>query len=263
MEISEGHLSQRDAHFLTEVAHRPWPLPAGRWIWSQRWADVFFAHWPVSAEVLRPMIPTGLELDLLDGMAWVSAVSFEMQQVRPRGLPAAPIVSNFPELNVRTYVASGERAGVYFLSIDAGKRVASWLARHCSGLPYRYASIEIGSRQGRFYAACQRPNQTVPCFEADYAATSAPFVAERGSREHWLTERYCLYCLTGGRLYEAQIHHGPWPLQHADAIITADTIASGEDVGLPTLGPPAMTLCSKGVDVVAWRFERLHPVASM
>ena len=48
---------------LSEVAHRPWPLPTGPWIMAQSWHDLLFAHWPIDAGLLRPLIPAPLEID--------------------------------------------------------------------------------------------------------------------------------------------------------------------------------------------------------
>ena len=43
-----------------------------------------------------------------------------MTNVAPRGVPSLPWISEFPEVNVRTYVRVGDRPGVYFFSLDAG-----------------------------------------------------------------------------------------------------------------------------------------------
>ena len=42
-----------------------------------------------------------------------------MEQIHPRLLPSIDSVSNFYELNIRTYVKSSGKPGVYFLSIEA------------------------------------------------------------------------------------------------------------------------------------------------
>ena len=39
----------------------------GRWILSMGWLDLLFAHWPVPCEVLRPLIPASLGIDVFDG----------------------------------------------------------------------------------------------------------------------------------------------------------------------------------------------------
>src|SRR5688572_10323597 len=105
-----------DFHYgiLEETAHRPWPMPTAPWIMTQTWHDLLFAHWAVDAAVLRTRVPAALDLDLFDNRAWVGIVPFRMTNVAPRGVPALPWLSAFPELNVRTYVIVGDRPGVFF-----------------------------------------------------------------------------------------------------------------------------------------------------
>ncbi|MGH9791802.1 MAG: DUF2071 domain-containing protein, partial [Candidatus Acidiferrales bacterium] len=99
------------SQMLAEVAHRPWPLPERPWVMAMRWHDLLFAHWPFAPDVLRPHIPAGLALDTYDGNAWLGVVPFRMSDVRPRGIPALPWFSAFPELNVRTYVTASGKPG--------------------------------------------------------------------------------------------------------------------------------------------------------
>ena len=101
-----------------------------------RWVDLAFLHWRVSPDVLRPHIPSQLEVDTFDGSAWIGVVPFRMTHVHPIALPPIPTVRDFPELNVRTYVRSGGRAGVWFFSLDAAIRLAVFGSRVSVGLPY-------------------------------------------------------------------------------------------------------------------------------
>src|SRR5688572_28880198 len=107
-----------------ETEHRPWPLPPAPWLMTQSWHDLLFAHWPMPAGELSQRVPREFELDLFDGQAWIGVVPFHMSNVAPRGVPAMPWVSQFPELNVRTYVRAGGKPGVYFFSLDAANPVA-------------------------------------------------------------------------------------------------------------------------------------------
>ena len=77
-------------------------MPRGPWVMAQRWHELLFAHWPVEAGALRPLVPDGLELDVREGQAWLGVIPFRMTGVRLRGTPATPGLSAFPELNVRT-----------------------------------------------------------------------------------------------------------------------------------------------------------------
>src|SRR5262245_39187164 len=104
---------------LKFVEHRPWKLPTRPWVMAQDWEDLLFAHWPVPVEVLRGLVPGGLELDTFERQAWIGIVPFRMSGVRLRAMPAVPRLSAFPELNVRTYVKAGGKAGVWFFSLDA------------------------------------------------------------------------------------------------------------------------------------------------
>src|SRR5260370_38346680 len=105
---------------LQEVAHRPWPLPAGPWVMAQTWHDLLFAHWPVDLAALRRLLPSQLQIDTCEGQAWLAVVPFRMTGVRLRGTPALPWLSAFPELNVRTYVGYGVKPGGWFFILDAG-----------------------------------------------------------------------------------------------------------------------------------------------
>lgn len=117
--------------------HRPYPLPKGPWAISMSWHDLLFMHWPVPVEALRPHVPPALTLDTFDGSAaWLAVVPFRMSGVRPHFLPAVPALSNFPELNLRTYVTHAGKPGIWFFSLDAHNKVAVRLARATFGLPY-------------------------------------------------------------------------------------------------------------------------------
>jgi uncharacterized protein len=72
---------------------------------AQNWHDLLFAHWPVSARVLRPLVPDGLELHTFEGQCWLAVTPFHMSGIRARGLPPLPGLSRFSELNVGTYVS--------------------------------------------------------------------------------------------------------------------------------------------------------------
>ena len=115
--------------------------PRQPWIMRMRWADLLFAHWPMDPAILRPLVAPDLDLDTFDGRAWLGIVPFRMEAVAPRGLPAVPRLSVFPELNVRTYVTHQGRPGVWFLSLDAASPLTVIGARRWFHLPYVHARM--------------------------------------------------------------------------------------------------------------------------
>lgn len=237
---------------LNTVAHRPWPLPAWPWVIRFTWHDLLFAHWPVEPAAIRDVVPRPLELDLFDGRAWIGVVPFRMSGVRLRGLPAIPGAASFPEVNVRTYVRAGGRAGVYFFSLDAASWLACRMARAWYRLPYFHARMKVGNEgDSVLYESVRRAGPQPAAFRAIYSPVSAPRDAQPGTLEHWLTERYCLFTTgSSGRILAGEIHHVPWPLQDAEAEIESNTLTQAAGIRLPDMAP--LLHFARRLEVVVW-----------
>lgn len=190
---------------LSNNEHRPWPKPRAKWQFYQEWNNVIFMHWPVDESKLRPHIPDELEIDQYDGKAWISLVAFTMEKVRPRYLPAFPPVSNFDEVNIRTYVRYKERGGVYFLSIEGGKWLSCLLAKSMSGLPYRYSNMR---RMDGSYLSSNKAYDDRLVIQYSIG----PKLVDKTTRDRWLTERYALFQDVRGAIVQFEIHHIEWPL---------------------------------------------------
>lgn len=243
---------------LAAVAHRPWPLPAGRAVMRMTWSELLFAHWRAAPEAVRPLLPAGLELDVRDGAAWVAVVPFRMSGVGLRCLPPLPGTRTFPELNVRTYVTRGGKPGVWFMSLDAASRLAVRGARAWFHLPYFDARMTCDADGGGVRYASDRTHRgaAAGAFRATYSAEGPVFAAAPGSLEHWLTERYCLYSDGGGgRILRGEIHHAPWPLRRARCAITENSMLAAGGAALPPGASPLSPdhlLFAPRIDVVAW-----------
>jgi len=225
---------------------------------AMRWHEVLFAHWPVRPQVLRPLIPPSLELETYEGWAWIGIVPFTMSGVRLRYLPERCSMA-FPELNVRTYVKSPGRSGVWFFSLDAMHRLAVRLARLWYGLPYYEARMTVQADGERLHYQSLRTHRGAPPaeFEATYRPLGAVYQASPGTLEHWLTERYCLYRVDRrGRPGYGEIHHAPWPLQSAVAEIRRNTMTQPLGLALPPQEP--VLHFARRLDVVAWNVQKLE-----
>ena len=173
----------------------------GRAVMRQNWRELLFLHWAFAPELIRPLIPRELELDLFEGKAYVGLVPFTMTGVRPTGLPAIAGLSSFHETNVRTYVhIDGRDPGVWFFSLDAANTIAVRLARGLFHLPYHRA---------RMFLERERPgpsDQPSPILYAGVRCWPAPLPASYlirgqvsgpvrpavpGTLEHFLAERIC------------------------------------------------------------------------
>jgi hypothetical protein len=164
-------------------------------------------------------------------------------------------VSEFPELNVRTYVRVGGKPGVYFFSLDAGSALAVRAARLLLNLPYQHATMSVESRDGLVSYESRRHDGRAG-FRARYRPIGPSSPPAAGSLEYFLTERYCLYHLTrSGRPYRLEIHHPPWPLQTAEAEIRLNTMASASGLTLPSDAP--LLHFANRQDMVGWGPERM------
>jgi uncharacterized protein YqjF (DUF2071 family) len=235
---------------VRHVAHRPWPMPRGPWLMTQTWSDLLFAHWPVAPRTLATHVPPRFTLDLFDGTAWIGIVPFQMSNVGIRGVPWA---SAFPELNVRTYVRVGGRAGVYFFSLDAASAMAVAAARLLLNLPYYQATMTVSSDEsGVWYASDRRRRDAgSAALRVEYQPAGPASSSAAGSLEYFLTERYCLYHVgRSGRSYRLDIHHRPWMLRSAHAQFGINTMTRELNIDLPTSAP--LLHFSLRQDVVAW-----------
>lgn len=216
---------------------------------TQTWHDLLFAHWPVDEKLLRPLVPPELPLDTFNGQAWVAVAPFRMSRIRARGLPPMPGTSRFPELNVRTYVTYQGKPGVYFFSLDAGNLLAVWAARRFYHLPYFHAEMST-TQSGEEIIYSSRRKSSPAELRAVYRPVAPVKLRQRGTLEHWLTERYCLYTVSSGRIYRAEIHHAPWPLQDAEAKIELNTMGTAAGISLPSSSP--LLHFARRLDVIIW-----------
>ena len=244
---------------LKHTAHRPWPLPPDPWIMKQVWHDLLFAHWPVSVAALRPLIPEALTIDTFEGQAWLGVVPFRMSGVRPRGALPVPGFSEFPELNVRTYVVRNGKPGVWFFSLDAASWLAVWGARWGFHLPYFHARMSCEEKGGwiQYQNTRNHKGATPASLKGNYRPVGEVFNARSGTLEHFLTERYCLYTTDNhGSMIRCDIHHLPWPLQNAEASFHVNTMAAAASIRISESDPPLLHF-ARVQEVVVWLPERL------
>jgi uncharacterized protein YqjF (DUF2071 family) len=222
---------------------------------SMRWADVLFAHWPVSPERVAATLPDGLDVDTYDGDAYLGVVGFRMESIRPRG---APIGRSLPELNLRTYVRADDGPGVYFYNLDADDRIGVSLARGLFRLPYYRAAMQVDDRDdGACRFRSRRTHRGAPSarFDASYRPTGEAEPIEPGSLDAFLTERYRFYTESdGGRLYRGEIEHPPWELSGATLTIRENALFEANGFDRPE-GDPHVRY-SPGLDVTAGRIRR-------
>jgi hypothetical protein len=224
----------------------------------QQWRDLLFLHWEYPAAAIQATLPEGLFVDTFGGKAYLGIVPFFMRNIRPRFLPAVPGISNFMELNLRTYVYDRSGVpGVWFYSLDANQWLAVNIARRFFHLPYQHARMKSSrTTEGRIrYESLrtgERANGAACVF--GYAPGLDLPQPSPDSLEFFLVERYRLYSRAPDGLRRGAVFHPPYPLCCAEGTAWDEQLLA-LDAFTPTGRPPDHTLMSRGVDVSVFPLE--------
>ncbi len=230
---------------LDTTYHRQYALPEKPWKQYQEWHENLFMHWKVQPSALSAFLPQDLKIDTFNEEAWVSIIAFSVKKLRPRFLPYLSPISNFHEVNFRTYVIRDGIPGIYFLSIEAQKLISALLARCFIGLPYMKSDI---SRSTELYSSRNAGRNLK--LEATYTLGRA--IEPKSGLDYWLSERHALYQQNGNKLHRIDIHHKPWPLQ----VMKIDARISGYPlIGSPIAPAPDLVHYAKRIDVLVWGRE--------
>ncbi|MDR2983222.1 MAG: DUF2071 domain-containing protein [Nocardiopsaceae bacterium] len=240
---------------MTETTAGACPFRVDRPVMRQQWRRLTFLHWQFEPEVVQRLLPRWLEPDLFDGAAWVGLVPFFMH-VATRDGRELPWVSRFCEINVRTYVRDqAGRTGIWFFSLDAARLGAVAVARATYKLPYFWSHMRITGAGDQVSYHCRRTLPGPRWATSDVSVDIGDRYQDRelGARDHFLTARWILFTIFGGRPTLARASHEPWPLHRARVRRLDDSLIAA--AGLPAPQAEPLVHYSPGVDVAISRPE--------
>jgi uncharacterized protein YqjF (DUF2071 family) len=226
----------------------------------QNWRHLLFLHWQFDPTVIQATLPPGLHVDTFAAKAYVGLVPFYMRDVRPRFLPSVPCISNFLELNLRTY-AYDDRGipGVWFYSLDANQWLAVQVARKFFGLPYYYAEMHAGENAAGeiTFSSRRREGEAGLPSVFRYRPSGGVRTAQPDSLEFFLVERYLLFSPASneGQPLTGRIHHRPYPLVDAQVSQWDAKLFELNGFHLPGRDPDHVIM-SPGVDVDVFPLDK-------
>lgn len=210
------------------------------------WDAIGFLHWPFEPVAVAALLPGGLEVQTIDGAAWVGVTPFRIR-VRLPGMRATPPGWAFPETNVRTYVRGpDDHQGLWFLHMEV---TAAWFAGAMRGIGLPYVRQHMDVALGADRVAYRSRPGTAPGGHEIVLRPGAALVPPTGRPlEQFLTARWSAYHRQAGLLLRTPVEHPPWSL-HAATAEVCDVDALWEATGLPAPSGPPLAHWSPGVPV--------------
>lgn len=185
---------------------------------TAEWRYLAMLNYRVSPSLLYPLVPPGTELDLWNGVAYISVVGFKFQHTRVLGIPI-PFHVNFEEVNLRFYVRRQSdgivRRGVTFIRELVPRAAIAAIARLSYNEPYialpmRHHIRESGTSDAPVHVEYQWKRVTGWAgFRLATEGRKQPIRPD--SEEEFITQHYWGYTTQkDGSSVEYEVRHPAW-----------------------------------------------------
>jgi len=179
---------------------------------TAEWRNLLMVNYAVDLGVLLPHLPTGTQVDLWQGRAYVSVVGFRFLNTRVLGVPI-PFHRNFDEVNLRFYVRRrvGDewRKGVVFVKEIVPRWAIAFVARTIYNENYVRHKMRNSVNIPGEVKYEWRHSGTWERIGA--AAVGESFAPSAESEETYITEHYWGYAKQrDGSTVEYGVEHPPW-----------------------------------------------------
>jgi len=230
------------------------------------WENLIMANYPVPEEVLEAYLPSGCELDLFKGSAYVSLVGFMFRNTRLFKIPI-PLLGTFEEINLRFYVKRTEggkvKRGVVFVNETIPYKAVAWVANklykeHYTAIPTRNTLVETKTNKQINYQW-----QINKLWNNIYVEASAnKELMMEGSFEEFIFEHYYGYTKIDTRkTVEYEVAHPRWDLNRVSEynINCSFDKMYGEAFKFLNQAEPDSVFLAEGSPVaVRWKRRRLE-----
>jgi hypothetical protein len=225
------------------------------------WRHLLMLNYVVEPDLLRPRVPSGVELDAWNGKTYLSLVGFLFQHTRVLGW-RVPFHTDFEEVNLRFYVRrrtpEGWRRGVVFVKEIVPRQLIATVARIRYNEPYAAMPMRhrIELQNGRLRSgglveyAWRRQGQWNALRATPIGAPHSPI---ENSEEEFITEHYWGYTAQrNGGCAEYHVDHARWNVwQTQEAALHCDAASLyGPKFARPLSAPPESAFVAEGSPVV-------------
>jgi len=197
------------------------------------WTELLLLSWHFEPAVLRPWIPTDLDLDLFNGRAWVTVAASGMAQIRPCWMPALPWISKGLSLGVRTYVRRGSERGLFLFSLDTNSTLTAACGRSLFHLPCFRAKTRLNEGENAVSFSSVRCHQgaSPAHFECTWRLSAPSGKPPEVAFPHFLSGRHQVFADHRGKLLSCRLQQPPFLLRQ----VTVESLHSSmlESAGIP------------------------------
>jgi uncharacterized protein YqjF (DUF2071 family) len=227
---------------------------------TAKWEDLIMSNYAVDPSLLEGRIPLGTELDLHEGVCFVSIVGFMFLDTRVKEF-LIPFHINFEEVNLRFYVRRETddevRRGVVFIKEIVPRGAIVALARSMYGEPYeRWNTSNFRDDEVVRYSWEKRGLTNT----LSVARGKSLGVPDPGSHGEFIIEHYWGYTKRGAkRTDEYKVEHPKWELFEAEhPHIDVDFGKTyGADFEFLTNETPFSVLLAKGSEIAVYKGEKI------
>ncbi len=223
----------------------------------QDWRELLFLHWRCNPSDIQKTLPPGLFVDTFDGDAYITITPLYMQNLSFTNFPLSlPGMSNFIEVNVRTYVHDMHgNPGIWFYSLEIDNFVAAHGARMSYYLPCHHSSISLAKAQNVLTIRGNRIGEDIS-FEFIYSGEEDLDEAAPESLEFFLIERYAYFSFSANKLYMGRVFHHPYPLAKSKVIRWSNSLIKANSLPVSNTEPDFIHY-SSGVDVDIYNLKKV------
>jgi uncharacterized protein YqjF (DUF2071 family) len=227
---------------------------------TAKWQDLIMANYEVGAEVLKPLVPAGTELDLFEGKCFVSLVGFMFLDTRVLNF-LVPFHVNFEEVNLRFYVRRQTdeevRRGVVFIKEIVPRTAIATVARVMYGEPYECWQVSNERDENSVSYQWQKADCLNRMSVERGENLGVPADDSHGS---FIIEHYWGYTRrSANRTDEYKVEHPKWDLFSADdPRIEVDFARTyGEKFAFLDDTDPHSVLLAAGSDIAVYKGSKL------
>lgn len=174
------------------------------------WTYLTNITYAVSPALLMPCLPQGLELDTIDGKAFVSLVAFNFHNTRVRNM-RIPFHVDFPEMNLRFYVKRNNRRGVVFIREYVPKLMVALVANTVYNERYAIARMKNTiTGYDNIITARYELSKEGRIFSVEVKAENKLFLPAADSIEHFFKEHELGFTGSQQRTRVYLVEHPAW-----------------------------------------------------